>query len=69
MSPTDTETFTLTDNVNGTDTFVCSPVAAGACSRRHLVSRSSNPLVVTEAASGPPRSFVYRDALRSRMWR
>jgi type IV pilus assembly protein PilA len=30
VSPTDTETFSLT-NVNGTETFGCSPVGKGAC--------------------------------------
>jgi type IV pilus assembly protein PilA len=30
ISPTDTETFTLS-NVNGTESFSCTPVGAGAC--------------------------------------
>ena len=37
ISPTDTETFSLT-NVNGTNTFGCSPAGKGACSAgEHLV--------------------------------
>ena len=30
ISPSDTETFTLS-NVNGTESFACTPVGAGAC--------------------------------------